>query len=349
LKDYYEILGVSEEASEKEIKASYRKLALKYHPDKNEGNAEAESKFKEISEAYGVLGDKEKRQDYDIQKNAPPGMGGFNFDGFGFDHMNPFSSIFEAFTGGSRRRPRQPKNSDLRFRVHLNFEDSIKGCDKKISFNKRVGCKKCEGIGTLDISSTKVCSTCGGQGSIRHRQGPITFESTCPSCGGSGCQNPPPCPHCRGHGWVEVKDDLDIKFPPGAYSGDRLKFKGKGDAAMYGVSPGDLFVEVVSENSTDKFHREGDNIYTLQSVKFTTAALGGKIEIDTLHGKKKLSIPRGSSHGAKLLLKGMGVKRGRSSGSQIVELNVEFPKSLTEEQESLLQKLDESMKENNDS
>jgi molecular chaperone DnaJ len=347
LKDYYKILDVSEDALEKDIKAAYRKLAMKYHPDKNPGNSKAENKFKEISEAYGVLGDERKRQDYDLEKNAPPGMGGFSwsqdFGGFGFDSSNPFASIFNAFTGGGRRQTRQ--NSDLRFRIQINFDDSIKGCEKNISFNKREACKECEGLGSTDISSTKVCSSCEGSGKVRHRQGPITFESACPSCSGNGCTPPPPCSSCLGHGWKEINESLNIKFKPGVLTGDTLRFKGIGDGAIYGISPGDLYVEVLTENSNGKFYRDGDNIFISENITFVQAALGGKIEVETLHGKKILTIPRGCRDGSKLMLKGMGVKRERRSGDQLVELNIQFPLELTEEQESLLNKLSETMKD----
>ena len=349
MKDYYSILGVEEQAEEKEIKSAYRKLARKYHPDKNPENSKAEAKFKEISEAYDTLGDSKKRKDYDIQKNAPSGMGGFNwnhdFGGFGFDTMNPFASIFDAFSGGQRRRPR-PANSDLKFRVQLNFEDSIRGCEKKISFNKRSACQACEGLGTTEISSTKVCGSCKGQGSVRHRQGPITFESTCPSCGGAGCQPPPPCSKCRGAGWLEVSESVTVNFPPGAYSGDTFKFKGRGDSALYGIPSGDLHVEVHSENNDGKFYRENDNIFLQQNINFTKAALGGKVKVDTLYGKKLLTIPRGCHHGSKLMLKGMGVKRKHGkAGNQIVELIVRFPAELSKHQEELLNQLSETIKE----
>ena len=348
MKDYYEILGVAEDAPDKEIKAEYRKLAMKYHPDKNPGNTKAETKFKEISEAYGVLGDERKRKDYDIEKNAPPGMGGFSwsndFGGFGFDSTNPFASIFNAFTGGNRRQTRQ--NSDLRFRIQLNFEDSIAGCEKDISFNKREGCKGCEGLGSTDISSTKVCDSCGGAGKVRHRQGPIMFESACPACGGNGCTPPPPCNGCQGQGWKEISESLKINFQPGVLTGDTLRFKKRGDAAIYGIPAGDLYVEVLTENNNGKFYREGDNIFIMENITFVQAALGGKIEVETLHGKKILTIPRGCNHGSKLMLKGMGVKRARHSGDQLVELNIQFPIELTETQESLLKELSETMKDN---
>ena len=349
MKDYYSILGVGEQAEEKEIKSAYRKLARKYHPDKNPGDSEAEAKFKEISEAYDTLGDSNKRKDYDIQKNAPPGMGGFNwshdFSGFGFDNMNPFASIFDAFSGSSRRRSR-PANSDLKFRVQVNFEDSIRGCDKKINFQKRNSCHACEGLGTTEISSTKVCGSCNGEGSVRHRQGPITFETTCPSCAGAGCQPPPPCSKCRGAGWLEVSESLNINFPPGAYSGDTFKFKGKGDSAVYGAPPGDLYVEVLSENNDGKFYREDDNIFLQKNIDFTKAALGGKVRVDTLYGEKLLTIPRGCHHGSKLMLKGMGVKRKNGKpGNQIVELIVQYPSELTKQQEELLEQLSETIEE----
>jgi molecular chaperone DnaJ len=346
LKDYYEILGVAEDTPDKEIKTAYRKLARKYHPDKNPGNAKAETKFKEISEAYGVLGDERKRQDYNLEKNAPPGMGGFNWshDFGGFDSMNPFASIFNAFTGGNRRQTRQ--NSDLRFRIQLNFDDSITGCEKNISFNKREACKECEGLGSTDISSTKVCSSCEGTGKVRHRQGPIVFESGCPVCGGNGCNPPPACSSCRGNGWKEISESLKIKLQPGVITGDTLRFKKRGDAAIYGISPGDLYVEVLTENNNGKFYRDGDNIFVKENITFVQAALGGKIEIETLHGKKILTIPRGCNHGSKLMLKGMGVKRERKCGDQLVELNIQFPVELTETQESLLKELNKTMKDN---
>jgi molecular chaperone DnaJ len=348
LKDYYKILGVPEDALEKDIKAAYRKLAMKYHPDKNSGNTEAETKFKKISEAYGVLGDERKRRDYDIEKNAPPGREGFTWPndtgGFGFDSMNPFASIFNAFTGGNRQQARQ--NSDLRFRIQLNFDDSISGCEKNINFTKREACKGCEGLGSVDISSTKVCESCVGTGKVKHRQGPIIFESGCPACDGNGCTPPPPCSDCHGRGWKEISESLKIKFQAGVLTGDTLKFKKAGDAAIYGSSPGDLYVEVLTESSNGKFYREGDNIFIRENITFIQAALGGKIEVETLHGKKLLTIPRGCNHGSKLMLKGMGVKRERSCGDQLVELNVKFPTELTETQESLLREFSETMKDN---
>ncbi|MEN8177459.1 MAG: molecular chaperone DnaJ [Pseudomonadota bacterium] len=352
-RDYYEVLGVSKNASEAEIKKAYRRLAMKHHPDRNTGDksAEAEVNFKEAKAAYEILSDAQKRAAYDQFGHAgvDPSMGAGGPGGFGgganFSDIfgDVFGDIFSGGRGGGGSRAN--RGSDLRYNLQLSLEDAVAGTTVKIRVPSLVKCDSCGGSGAKKGTSPKTCDTCGGHGQVRMQQGFFSVQQTCPRCHGKGTMIADPCPSCRGQGRVEEHKTLSVKVPPGVDTGDRIRLAGEGEAGEHGGPPGDLYVQV-NVKSHDIFSREDSHLFCEVPISFTTAALGGELEVPTLDGKVMLKIPTGTQTGRMFRMRGKGVKpvRGGPIGDLMCRVLVETPVKLTGEQEDLLRKLDESMK-----
>ncbi|MFQ5928255.1 MAG: molecular chaperone DnaJ [Acidobacteriota bacterium] len=346
-RDYYEVLGVDRNAGQQKIKSAYRRLAVKYHPDKNAGNKQAEEKFKEAAEAYTVLSDREKRARYDRFGHAgvSPGVGGF--EGFDPDIFADFSDIlgdffgFGDFFGGSRRRPDQPRRgADLRYDLKINFEEAVFGVKTKIKIPRQENCKSCDGSGADRRQGLAMCPSCNGRGSVRYQQGFFTISRTCSNCRGAGKIIKNPCPECRGHGLVRRERVLEIKIPAGVDDSSRLRITGEGEAGVKGGPPGDLYV-VISVNEHRFFTREANNIYCEVPINFAQAALGDEIAVPTLEGREKIKIPAGTQSETVFRLKGRGVVNlnGRAKGDQLVRVRVVTPTNLTKEQRELFKRL----------
>lgn len=352
-RDYYEVLGVSKTASDDEIKKAYRKLAMKYHPDRNPDNAEAEEKFKEASEAYEVLSDSEKRSMYDrMGHNAfEGGFGGGGFGGGGFnaeDIFSQFGDIFGgAFGGGSRGGQRQRRGSDLRYVMTLDLEEAIKGVKKTITFSAPAPCDVCDGKGAKNASDVETCRTCHGTGQIRMQQGFFAVQQTCSSCRGTGKTIKNPCNSCHGSGIKDRQQTLEVTIPAGVDNGDRVRLSGKGEAVTGGQA-GDLYVEVVVREHPI-FQRDGADLYMDVPVSIADVALGKEIEIPTLDSRVSLKIPEGTQTGKLFRLRGKGVKPVRSTmvGDLLCRIVVETPTNLTERQRELLKELQATLGESN--
>jgi molecular chaperone DnaJ len=348
-KDYYKILGVSRDATEEEIKRSYRKIAMQYHPDRNPGNKEAEEKFKIASEAYEVLSDPEKREIYDHY--GIEGLKGTGFTGFrGFDDIfSAFGDIFEDFFGFGttyKRRTKARPGADLRYDLKISFYDAAFGKETEIEIPKDVLCDICNGTGAKPGTHPAICPNCKGTGQVTRSQGFFTISTTCSQCRGGGKFIPHPCKECRGLGRVKVNKKIQIKLPPGVDTGSKLRIRGEGEEGERGGPPGDLFVFLYVEPH-DFFSRDGDDIICQIPISFTQAALGSEIEIPTLNGKRNLSIPKGTEGGEIFKIKGEGFPklRGYGRGDQVVQTVVKTPKNLTKRQEELLREFEEiSMK-----
>lgn len=344
---YYEVLGIQRNASEAEIKKVYRRLAMKYHPDRNsgEGAAEAEIKFKEVKEAYEVLSDSQKRAAYDQfghagVDGAAAGAGGFGGGGASF------SDIFGDIFGGGQEDGRQQvyRGADLRYNLELSLEDAVAGTMVKIEVPTWTQCGTCSGSGAHKGSSVKICGTCHGAGRVRLQQGFFSVQQACPTCHGSGEVIENPCPACHGKGRVQKTKVLSVKVPQGVDTGDRIRLAGEGEAGEKGAPPGDLYVQVhVREHPI--FTRDDASLYCEMPISFTRAALGGEVEVPTLNGKVKLKIPEGTQTGRMFRLRGKGVKpvRGGPQGDLIVRVVVETPVKLTTEQHRLIEELDQSL------
>ncbi|QSA97699.1 molecular chaperone DnaJ [Methylococcus sp. EFPC2] len=349
--DYYELLGVPRNASDSDIKKSFRRLAMKYHPDRNTDNPDAEEKFKKIKEAYEVLSDQKKRSAYDQFGHAgvDPSMGGAGgFSGFGGESFSDiFSDVFgDIFSGGggARRRGRAQRGSDLRYNLDLSLEEAVAGAEVKIRVPTYVGCDECGGTGAKKGSGPVTCSTCHGQGAVRMQQGFFSVQQTCPSCRGTGQQIKDPCRACHGQGRVQDTKTLSVKIPAGVDAGDRIRLAGEGEAGEGGGPSGDLYVQVnVKEHPI--FTRDGANLYCEVPIGFPTACLGGDLEVPTLDGKVMLKIPPETQTGRSFRLRGKGVKpvRGGAVGDLICRVRVETPVNLSREQTDLIRKLDESL------
>lgn len=340
-RDYYEVLGVGRDASNDDLKKVYRKLAIKYHPDKNPGNKEAEEKFKELSEAYEVLSDPEKRNVYNTYGHAAGagagGFGGFGGGGGGFGDI--FEDIFEDFFGGGqRRRTRAEKGSDLRYDIEISFEEAAFGLEKKINIPRMEGCTACNGTGAKSSTKVSTCPQCKGAGQVRIQQGFFTLSRTCSHCGGEGRIITDPCDKCRGRKRVQRERTLSLKIPPGVETGSRLRLTGEGEGGVNGGPPGDLYV-VISVREHPHFVREGNDIICNASVSFVQATLGASIEVPTLTGNTTLNIKPGTQPGSTLRIKGKGIAdvRGYGIGDQIVRVDVDIPKKLSDRQRELLE------------
>jgi len=330
--DYYSTLGISKNASESEIKKAYKKLALKYHPDKNPGNSDAEARFKKISEAYSILSDTEKRSAYD-NPNRNPFAGNFDF-GQGF---NPFS-FFEQFARQARsRRPR--KNSDMQVEVSLPFFDAIWGCEKTLEYHLNQTCGICVGKGYQHDPSASQCTACNGKGRIEVVQGIMHIARTCNVCLGTGIERPPACGSCGGHGKISIPKAHKVNFPPGLNHGEVFVVQGGGEQADISLPPGDLFISVAIEKQSGPFTRKNNNIYSEQTINFVDAALGTVASIKTIHGDQSISIPEACKDGTSFSLSGFGVASQHGAGDHVVKISVEFPINFTDEQRNLLMKL----------
>jgi molecular chaperone DnaJ len=348
-RDYYEVLGVAQNADEKEIKKAYRRIAMKFHPDRNSDDPKADDKFKEATEAYEVLTNAEKRAAYDRFGHAgvdgSAGAGGFSGGGFSDIFGDVFGDIFGG-GGGGRSRAGPQRGSDLRYTLDISLEDAVFGKTVEIKVPTLQSCNVCDGSGAKPGTSVKTCSTCGGAGQVRMQQGFFQVQQTCPSCRGQGKVVSDPCTSCRGQGRVERSKILSVKVPPGVDTGDRIRLSGEGEAGPSGGPNGDLFVEM-SVRKHAIFERDGKDLHCDAPITFSDAALGGELEVPTLEGRVKLKIPEGTQTGKLFRLRGKGVKpvRGGSVGDLLCRVVVETPVQLTKQQRELLQQFQESLTE----
>ncbi|WP_042145593.1 MULTISPECIES: molecular chaperone DnaJ [unclassified Pseudoalteromonas] len=352
-RDCYEVLGISKDASERDIKKAYKKLAMKYHPDRTAGDKALEAKFKEVKDAYEILSDSQKRQTYDQYGHAAfeQGGGGGGYGGGQGDFGDIFGDVFgDIFGGGGggRRQSRQQRGADLRYNMELSLEEAVRGKEVEIKVPTWVGCEPCDGSGAKKGSKPKTCTTCHGSGQVQMRQGFFAVQQTCPTCGGQGQIISDPCKHCHGQGRVEKNKTLSVKIPAGVDTGDRIRLSGEGEAGVHGAPAGDLYVQVsVREHAI--FTRDGNNLYCEVPIGFTTAALGGGIEVPTLDGRAKLKIPAECQTDKMFRMRGKGVKSVRSGaiGDLICKVVIETPVKLNERQKELLQEFEDSMSDNN--
>lgn len=348
-KDYYEVLGLQKGASDDEIKKAFRKLAIKYHPDKNQGNEEAEAKFKEINEAYQVLSDPEKKARYDQFGTADFDGSGFGAGGFGggfdFSDMGGFGDIFESFFGGggsSRRRNGPVKGADIEYSLNLTFEEAIFGVEKEITINRSENCEDCRGTGAKAGTSPKTCPVCNGVGQVRvQRQTPLgnfVSTSTCDKCGGKGTVVDSPCPTCAGRGKTRKSRKINVKIPAGVDTGNVMPLRGQGEHGSNDGPPGDLYIRINVARSS-KFDRRGNDIFIDTHISMGKATLGTEITVPTVDGDVKYTIPAGTQSGTMFRLKGKGVPRVNSSGrgDQYVKVIVDIPKNLTAKQKEALE------------
>tara|TARA_X000000950_G_scaffold280998_1_gene376724 strand:- start:8995 stop:10119 length:1125 start_codon:yes stop_codon:yes gene_type:complete len=345
-KDYYDVLGVKKSASPEELKSAYRKLAVKYHPDKNPNDKVAEDKFKEASEAYGVLSDKSKKENYDNFGHAAFENGGGGQGGFGGFSGADFSDIFEDFFGdfgGSRRSSRRSSNnrgSDLRYDLTISLEEAYAGKKQNIQFSTSEKCNTCRGNGSRPGTSPDRCTYCGGGGRVRSNQGFFTVQQTCPQCAGSGEEITSPCDDCNGQGNKQVSKKISVTIPKGVDDGTRIRLAGKGEAGTRGGATGDLYL-FINVKSHEFFKRSDVNLFFEFPISIADAALGTTLEIPTIDGKKaKVKIPDGTQNGKQFRLKGKGMPYMRRSdfGDLYVQVNTEVPIYLNKEQKELLEK-----------
>jgi molecular chaperone DnaJ len=346
-RDYYEVLGVSRDASDADLKKAYRRLAMKYHPDRNTGDdADTEAKFKEAKEAYEILSNASKRAAYDQYGHAgvDPSMGGRPGAGAGgFEDI--FGDVFGDIFGGGRRGPqRAQRGADLQYNLELTLEEAVFGTEVKITVPTMVTCNTCSGSGAKKGTSPVTCTTCGGAGQVRMQQGFFAVQQTCPQCRGKGRMISDPCPDCYGQGRKQEKKTLSVKVPAGVDTGDRIRLANEGEAGEQGAPSGDLYVQM-HVKPHDIFSREDNDLYCEMPISIATAALGGEIEVPTLDGKLRLKIPAETQTGKSFRMRGKGVKpvRGGMTGDLLCRVNVETPVKLSSKQKELLREFDKSI------
>jgi len=348
-RDYYEVLGVAKNASEAEIKKAFKRLAMKFHPDRNPDDSSAEEKFKEAKEAYDILSDSQKRAAYDqfghagVEGGAGFGAGGF---GGGASFSDIFGDVFGDIFGGGRAGggSRARRGADLRYNLELTLEEAVKGTTVKIRVPTMVECKECTGTGARKGTSPTTCTTCNGIGQVRMQQGFFSLQQTCPKCHGTGQMISDPCPACHGQGRVQEQKTLSVKVPAGVDNGDRIRLSGEGEAGEKGAPAGDLYVQIAIKPHKI-FERDESDLYCEVPIAFVSATLGGELQVPTLEGRVKLKIPAGTQSGKLFRLKGKGVisVRGGPPGDLICKVNVETPVNLNSKQKELLKQFEDSL------
>lgn len=344
-RDYYEVLGVSRDATEGDVKKAYRRLAMKHHPDRNVGDASAEERFKEAKEAFEVLSDQRKRAAYDQFGHAgvDPTAGGHGFSG-GQGFSDIFDTVFGDIFGGARGGNRAYRGADLRYDLELTLEEAVRGTEVKIRVPTLVACEACNNTGSRTGATPEQCTTCGGVGQVRMQQGFFSVQQTCPACRGKGKVVRDPCVECGGVGKKRGNKTIAVKVPGGVDNGDRIRLGGEGEPGQNGGPPGDLYVNVlVKEHSI--FTREGNDLYSELPIDFVTAALGGEIEVPTLEGRVVLKIPPETQSGKMFRLRGKGVRsvRGGGVGDLICRVSIETPVNLSKQQKELLREFGDSL------
>lgn len=349
-RDYYEVLGVTRTATEVEIKSAYRKLAMTYHPDRNPNNPDAEEKFKEITEAYAILADSDKRSMYDRFGHAGVSSSGGGAAGFDPSIFQDFGDIFgeffgfgDLFGGAGRRRSRAQRGADLREDLTLEFDEAIFGTEKQVKVRRHETCDACRGSGVAPGKSAVTCQTCQGRGQVRYQQGFFSIARTCPTCQGAGQVITDPCPKCKGQGSVVRDRVVEAKVPAGVEDGTRIRFAGFGEAGAFGGPAGDLYV-VLHVKEHPFFEREGNDLHCVVPVSFSQAALGTELMIPTMEGEYKLKVPEGTQSGTSFRIrnKGVPVLNGHGKGDLFVEVRVQTPGKLTKRQRELLAELQQT-------
>lgn len=357
-RDFYEVLGVSRQATDAELKKSYRKMAMKYHPDRNPDDTKAEEAFKEVKQAYEVLSDPQKRAAYDQFGHAGvdgaagmgggAGAGGAGFGGFGDIFGDIFENIFTGGQGGGQGGAHAHRGSDLRYNLDVSLEDAAKGTEVEIKIPTQVTCKTCDGSGAKKGTKPQGCDTCGGMGQVKVQQGFFTIQQTCPACHGEGKVIKSPCGDCRGAGRVRDTKRLKVKIPAGVDDGDRIRLSGEGEMGTHGGPAGDLYVQVNLKKHAI-FERRENDLYCEVPISFVTAALGGQLDVPTLDGRVNLKVPSETQSGKVFRLRGKGVKsvRGYGTGDLLCKVIVETPVNLSKEQKKLLQDFEQTLEEGN--